>query len=107
MNLETLLTEITPLPLVSFGDKRENFITGMLPDGESDLHPIATCYDKTAGKADLQAAYLVHAANVLPELVKALEDCQYTIRALTEDYDLEESYQNAQKTLTRAKEVKI
>jgi hypothetical protein len=106
-SLETLLQQITPLPLVRFGDKRETFITGLMPDGVSNSDPIATCYSKSDARPI--AAYLVHAANVLPELVKALEDCEQSLSRLD---DKDGAYrmtclQQAQKALSIAKNIKL
>jgi len=73
MNLSELLKQITPLP-----ENLESRLIGV------DL--TARCDEYRSEVGPKLAAYLVHAANALPEVVKALEDCVNSLKRL-EDKD--------------------
>jgi hypothetical protein len=99
MNLAELLKQITPLPYhVEPGD-----FPVTINSREMTVSEMGYGVDSTQDYRD--AAYLVHAANVLPELVEALEEIN---NLNTEDRTpdrLDHAILVAQKALAKAKEV--
>jgi len=74
MKIEELLKQITPLPW------EQNPIAIGSVDGNEGLHQVCQCTENPISKdrivrnnhRDINAAYLCHAANMLPQLIEAL-----------------------------------
>ena len=96
MTLPELMREITPLPW-KLSEKVEHRV---IPGDGNEGFTIARCSGFSTAEAKAHAAYVLHAANLFPDLVKALE-------RISNGNDVGRMSEWAQDALTRAKEVKI
>lgn len=90
--LPEILKQITPLPL-----KVDRAGVNIIDPREKSEYVLAYCKGSTLAEVQSNAAYLTHAANVLPGLVEALE----ALLAVTDEPALDE-LENRQAIARRA-----
>ena len=78
--LPEILKQITPLPL-----KVDRAGVNLIDPREKTEYVLAYCKGSTLAEVQSNAAYLAHAANVLPGLVKRMEKAENLLRRASED----------------------